>query len=149
MYVYIIITYGTLYCFWNNLYRGRHCIDNIMTLSDEMFEDFMWQGNNIEEPQNSRNGKRILSVNTIELNRIAPRHCEYIFCKNAGVYAGNIAQTNSSLFFYILQTDTMFLYIYFFLLKLVFITISDLESVVSHQWFYFSAGPSPAKICVI
>lgn len=64
--MYIIITYGTLYCFWNNLYRGRHCIDNIMTLSDEMFEDFMWQGNNIDEPQNSRNGKKILSVNTIE-----------------------------------------------------------------------------------
>lgn len=99
MYVYIIITYGTLYCFWNNLYRGRHCIDNIMTLSDEMFEDFMWQGNNIEEPQNSRNGKRILGVNTIELNRIAPRHCEYIFCKNAGVFCRQHS-TNKQLFIF-------------------------------------------------
>lgn len=47
--MYIIITYGTLYCFSNNLYRGGHCIDNIMTLSDEMFENSMRQGNNNEE----------------------------------------------------------------------------------------------------
>lgn len=47
--MYIIITYGTLYCFSNNLYRGGHCIDNIMTLLDEMFENSMRQGNNNEE----------------------------------------------------------------------------------------------------
>lgn len=99
--MYIIITYGTLYCFSNNLYRGGNCIDNIMTLLDEMFENSMRQGNNNEE---------------------------LLLFQN---------------WYYV------FVYIYFFKLKLVFITFSDFESGVSLQWFYLSAGPSPAKICVI
>lgn len=39
--MYIIIIYGILYCFLNNLYRGGYCIDNIMIFLDEMFENFM------------------------------------------------------------------------------------------------------------
>lgn len=149
--MHMIITYGTLYCFWNNLYRGRHCIDNIMTLSDEMFEDFMWQGNNIDEPQISRNGKKILSVNTIELNRIALRYCEYIYCKNAGVVCGQHSTNKQPFFFFFTFFKLIWCFCMhiFFQPKFVFITFSDLESNVSFQWFYFSAGPSPAKICVI
>lgn len=67
-----------------------------------------------KETTSMRNGKKILSVNTIELNRIAPRHCEYIFCKNAGVFCRQHS-TNKQLFVFLHFTNwyNVFVYIFF------------------------------------